>query len=293
MASHHTRALGWSLALGIGAAAACAQPLATVLEQSVEARRLTADLQVQLAKAANAANQAVMADTDEASTAYAREAGQETESVQKDIDALAPLLARLGYSAEGTLLDEFTTRFGKYRELDRTVLDLAVQNTNLKAQRQSFGPAQQASDEFRTALEAVSPRVPTDAWHVKALVAAAVSEVRHIQVLEAPHIAEADDVAMTSLEKQMASSEAVVRRALGDLAGLVQPASRPQVAAANADFDRFMAINSEIVTLSRRNSNVRSLALSLGQKRMLTAACEDSLRALQGALDKREFVATR
>ena len=31
----------------------------------------------------------------------------------------------------------------------------------------------------------------------------------------------------------------------------------------------------------------------LGQKRTLTAACEDRLRALQDALAKREFTATR
>ena len=54
-----------------------------------------------------------------------------------------------------------------------------------------------------------------------------------------------------------------------------------------------MAVNDEIVALSRRNSNVRSLALSLGRKRMVTAECEDELRALEEALAKHEFTATR
>jgi hypothetical protein len=57
--------------------------------------------------------------------------------------------------------------------------------------------------------------------------------------------------------------------------------------------DRFIGVNTQIVALSRRNSNVRSLAMSLGEKRMLTAACEDSLRALRDALAKRGFTATR
>ncbi len=52
-------------------------------------------------------------------------------------------------------------------------------------------------------------------------------------------------------------------------------------------------INDEIVTLSRRNSNVRSLALSLGRKRTVTAECADDLRALEQALAKHEFSATR
>jgi uncharacterized protein (UPF0210 family) len=117
--------------------------------------------------------------------------------------------------------------------------------------------------------------------------------VREIQVLQAPHIAEGDDLAMTRLEERMATSEAAARGALETLATLVQPASRGLVAAATAALDRFMGLNGQIIELSRRNTNVRSLALSLGQKRMLTAVCEDSLRALQQALAKRGFTATR
>jgi hypothetical protein len=40
-------------------------------------------------------------------------------------------------------------------------------------------------------------------------------------------------------------------------------------------------INAEIVELSRQNSNIRSFALSLGQKRKMTAQCQDVLAALQ------------
>ncbi len=192
------------------------------------------------------------------------------------------------------MLDEFGSRFAEYRALDRSILELAVENTNLKAQRLSFGPAQEAADAFRDSLEAVAPLAPAkDTWRAKALVATAVASVREIQVLQAPHIAESDDAAMTRMEKRMATSEAAARGALEMLASLVPPASRPQLAAATAALDRFAGLNTQIIALSRRNTNVRSLALSLGKKRMLTAACEDSLRALQDALAKRGFSATR
>jgi hypothetical protein len=111
--------------------------------------------------------------------------------------------------------------------------------------------------------------------------------------LQAPHIAEADDATMTSLEKRMASSEKAARSALQTLAGLIQPASRPKLAAATAALDRLMQINTQIISLSRRNSNVRSLALSLNQKRTVTASCEESLRALRDALAKRGFTGIR
>jgi hypothetical protein len=117
--------------------------------------------------------------------------------------------------------------------------------------------------------------------------------VREIQVLQAPHIAEADDAAMTAMEKRMAASEAAARRALQSLASLVAPTAAPRLGQAAAALDRFMMLNSEIVSLSRRNTNVRSLALSLGQRRMLTAGCEESLQALQAALAMRSLGGTR
>ena len=266
----------------------------SALERVSEARRLSADLLVQFTKAADAANRAVMADTDDASVAFAREAEEAKQAVQTDIDALGPILQGLNYSDETRLLEEFVSRFAEYRALDRRILDLAVENTNLKAQRLSFGPAQEAADAFRDALEAVAPADPAkDTWRVKALVATAVSTVREIQVLQAPHIADADEAVMTRMERHMATSETAARSALETLATLVQPASRPRLAAATAALDRFMGLNAEIIGLSRRNTNVRSLALSLDQKRKLTAACEDSLRALRDALAKRGFTGTR
>ena len=91
----------------------------------------------------------------------------------------------------------------------------------------------------------------------------------------------------------MATAEGTARGALKTLATIVPPASRPGVAAAVAALDRFMTVNADLVALSRRNSNVRSLALSLGQKRVLAAQCEDTLHALQDALAKRGLGGTR
>ena len=263
------------------------------LEQVSQARHLSADLLVQFTKAADAANRAVMADTDEASLAFAREAGQAKEKVQVDIDSLKPLLDGLHYSDEGRLLQEFVNRFREYCELDRRILDLAVENTNLKAQRLSFGPAQEAADSFRDSLKPVTPRVPADKWRVEALVATAVATVREIQVLQAPHIADADEAVMTRMEKSMATSEAAARNALTTLSSLVEPRSQPNIVAAKAALDRFMAVNQQIISLSRRNTNVRSLALSLNEKGKLIPRCEEVLHALRDALAKRGAAGTR
>ncbi len=154
------------------------------LEQLPEARRVSEDRLVPFTKAADASNRVVMADTDEASVRFAREAGQMVDTVQKDADALKPLLQDLGYADEARLLEEFGRRFAEYRALDRTILELVVQNTNLKA-------------------------------------------------------------------------------------------------------------HAETIASSRRNTNVRSLALTLDQKGKLTPPCEDALRALRDGLAKRSVGGTR
>ncbi|MEP7310679.1 MAG: hypothetical protein ABJA98_34690 [Acidobacteriota bacterium] len=284
----------WIAIVALSATVASGCNVNGALEQLSEARRLTAELLVQFTKAADAANRAVMADTDQASVAFAREAEANQLAVQRDIDSLGPILQGLRYSAETHLLQAFVSQFAEYRALERRILDLAVENTNLKAQRLSFGPAQEAADSFRDALEAITPSIPAqDMWRGKALVATAVSTVREIQVLQAPHIADADEAVMTRMESHMAKSETAARSALETLATLVQPASRARLAVAATALDRFMDLNAEIIGLSRRNTNVRSLALSLDQKHTLTAACEGSLRELQNALAKRGFTGTR
>ena len=277
----------------LGAAAGC--DVNTALEHQAEARRLAASVLIEFTKAADASNRAVMADTDEASVAFAREAEQATQAAQKNTDALGPRLRDLGYSDESRLLEQFVTRFAEYRAMDRRILDFAVENTNLKAQRLSFGPAQEAADTFRDSLAAVVPSVPAkDKWQAEALVARAVETVREIQVLQAPHIADADDAVMTRMEQRMGTSEAAARSAVETLAP-PRPARVP--ATAGRGYSR---PGRSSWTSTRRSSpspaatrNVRSLALALDQKRTLTAACSESLHALQDALAKRGFTGTR
>jgi hypothetical protein len=274
-------------------AASVACGTSTAFDQLSEARRLSAELLIQFTKAADAANRAVMADTDEASIAFAKEADSSKTAVQTEVDRLRPLLQQLKYTDEDRLVQEFVGRFAEYRELDRKILELAVENTNLKAQRLSFGAAQDAADTFTRSLEAVVPTAASEMWHVRALVAGAVAALRDIQAAQSPHIAAADDAVMATIETRMKASDATLRGDLQMLRALVQPASQPRLTDAGTAFDRFMMVNAEIVALSRRNTNVRSLMLSLNDKGKVTSACETSLRALQDALARRGPSASR
>ena len=267
--------------LTVGVSTACGGAPA-VLTQLVEARRLASELHVEFTKAAEASNRAVMADTDEASASAADEAKRARGVVEKDLDALRAALQALGYPEDVRALEAFQARFDEYRKVDDEILPLAVENTNLKAQRLSFGPAQEAALAFAASLD-TALRAAKQACCAEALAYRAHAALLEIQVLQAPHIAESDDAAMTKLEGRMKELAATARAAVEDL-------KAPDAA---GTLDRFLTINDEIITLSRRNSNVRSLALALGRKRMVAAECEDDLAALEQALAKHSFSATR
>jgi hypothetical protein len=257
------------------------------------ARKLAAHLRLHFNKAAGAADRAVMADTDEASIAYARDAEQAAKVVESDIAALAPLLRDLGYPKEVRLFAEFGNQYAEYEKLARDILSLAVENTNLKAQRLSFGPGSEAADAFRDALASIPEGAVKDRYRIESLVAQATLAVREIQVLQAPHIAEPDDAAMTRIEQQMSALAVRARHVLDEIAEPSGPKPPPGLERARAALDRFEQISSQILKMSRQNTNVRSLELALREKPALTAACDDRLRLLQDTLDQEGSKATR
>jgi hypothetical protein len=98
---------------------------------------------------------------------------------------------------------------------------------------------------------------------------------------------------MTRMEQKMAASEKQARTALSQMEALLPAAVQPHLTTAASALATFMKIHAEILTLSRRNSDVRSLALSLGRERMIAAQCDDQLRALRELLAKHSVGATR
>ena len=234
-----------------------------------------------------------MADTDDIAAAAAAEAGAARQQVQQSIDRLRPLLQSLGYQEEQQLLDAFAARFTEFVSLDEEVLPLAVENSNLKAQRLSFGPLRQQAVAFRTAVDAAARRAGDSDWRAQALAARAAAALLEAEVLTAPHIAEAQDAEMTRMESDMTGLRDTAAAALEQLRAVVPPAANADIEGATAALGRFQTTAAEIISLSRRNSDVRSLALTLGRKRAVTALCEEQLRALDVALAKHQFAATR
>jgi hypothetical protein len=253
-----------------------------------KARRvdLVGRMQLAIASSSEAEKSSVMAITDEDSEKFADQARSSTAEVERERSELAELLERGGTPAEKELLDRFSGLFSDLQRVDQELLRLAVKNTNLKASSLAFGPAMAALEAMNAALSrlvAANADAP-DAKTIMRLAFGAQIGVLRIQALLAPHIAEESEQKMDQLEASMNEEDAQVREDLAGLAALPQLNGNTDLATAAASYARFGELRTQILALSRENTNVRSLAISLNQKRKVTQLCQDALGSLQMAI---------
>jgi hypothetical protein len=271
-------------------------PPSPVFLTTVRKSQLVADMRVNLHAAVEAEKSAVLAETDEASQQHADEARRGLTAVDASVNELGSLIAQGGDAEEkDLLLRDFLQSWEVFKQIDAELLPLAVLNTNLKAQRLSYGPGAAAAERLEAALGSlVEAEGPCDRgrevarWAFRAAAAAG-----RIQALQAPHIDESRDERMDEIEDTMDTCHRQLVEALARLEEVADAGSRPALAEARAAADELWKVNLEIIPLSRQNTNVRSLALSLGRKRVATAQCEDLLATLQEVVDRPTFRATR
>ena len=145
--------------------------------------------------------------------------------------------------------------------IDDEVLPLSVMNSNLKAQRLSFGPAREAADGVRRGTGAGGEGgAGGNPWRAQALAARGVSAVREIQVLQAPRHRRSRSRGNDQDGSTDGRLDAGGARAVQQVRGPLIPSAAAALADAVAALNRFGAINKELIVLSRRNSDVHSLA---------------------------------
>ncbi len=263
------------------------QPTSVAAQVEARARReeVVNQLQFHLASATEAEKSAVLATTDKDSEVFADQARAETATVE-GLRADFGTLAQTG--REKQLLADFSKAFTEYQQIDAQLLDLAVKNTNLKAYALAFGPAAAAIDDMDAALSRLIAQgegsAAANARQVMFLAAGAEAAARRIQVLLPPHIAEESDSKMDELEARMTAEDQRVANDMKGLAALLP--SNQNVETASSRYATFSDLRRQIIALSRANTNVRSLTISLNQKRAVTALCQDALLALEKTIEE-------
>lgn len=267
------RILPWGLSLGLISAmvvsALWAQP-ETVLEQNTGKREALTRMHSALAAISSAEQNALLSVELSEAHRYAdqaREASQQFETARKHLARLILLDQR---PEEQRKLIAFDSSWNQYRNLESTLLNLATQQSNVQARRLSAERSLPQIDRLAAALPA-RPQAQ-----------AVLIAVLRLQALQAPHIEASSDAQMDRLEAAMQNLEQQAHRHLAEL-GNPGPASQALA--------EFLKVHHEILRLSRQNTNVKSVALSLGKKQLLTSECQARLAELDRAVQ--DFKATR
>ena len=254
-----------------------------------------ARIRINLLKSVEAEKMAVMADTDESSRDYAAESLKAADALEQDRLELGLLIKKDPTDREMKLFQEFDRCWAEFGKIDRVLLDFAVKNTNIKAANLSFVKGGEAVKDFEEALLRLISDKPLrqEDPQIDQLVSKALVAGIKIHYLHAPHIAAANDEQMDKIEGSIRQNEEFINKSLSRLTHLVPEKKQASLQKAKTAYGELTKVTTQVISLSRQNTNIKSFELSLGRKRKITAQCDEILKSLEEEVRSRSFKATR
>ncbi|MGN6544708.1 MAG: MCP four helix bundle domain-containing protein [Aureliella sp.] len=252
-------------------------------------------VRVAVAAVSEAQNGAIMANADEDTRYFIARAQAAATYVDSNLKDLDNTLKKHGNQRQLELMNRVKQAIAEFERLDKQLLELASQNSNRKAYALATGPAAKHLKEMNSVLahiaathrETSSSDRPIDRLADETRIA-----VLQIQVLLLPHIAEEDEKQMDELESQIAREDQKIEKNLDALTALLAQDDPSDVDQARALYADFKKTRAQIISLSRKNTNVRSIALALNEKRKAMLAVEDALGALRQAVESEKIITT-
>ena len=267
----------------------------TPLESELKKIQIVSSLRIHLLEAIEAEKNAVLAITDEASKTYADEARSASNEVENARHDLATIIQQSGTSKEKETIAEFNSCWIEFRKLDEEILELATQNSNLKAQKLSSTQFYREVAVFEKSLRTLIQQDMQDNHPGFISVRSYETIIAILQVfaLHKTHIEEPDDQEMDRIERKMKDYLDTAKKALHELHSIPELRGSAELINAESAYKRIVKINAEVVRLSRLNTNIKSSALSLGKKMLISAKCQEILGALQDTIESHRYKATR
>ena len=265
------------------------------LHALLEKQHLAAQLQQSLLAASDAANKSLLAPDEAAASQQAAAAKAAFEAGAGQLQSLSALIEKGNNPKE---IEAVKPVVADFKELDAAYAalhGLVARNTNVRAARLSRHEAVQALERLRQALAPILA-APDCAAAAQALRAIAAAQA--ILILHPLHIDERSAAGMDALEASMNQDDRDARTALAGLADLAAPsgdgAAQAQAAKAAQDaYEAFWTVHAAIIGLSRENSNIEAIALTMGRKQLLQAKILADLTTLAAVIDEKQFTATR
>ena len=229
----------------------------------------TSEIHVRFLASIRAQKNAVLSPEDETSLSFAAMSRASLVEVRESLGKLKELVLKDRVDGQLTAVDDFTKAIDKAEEINSAVLDLAVQNSNVKARRLLSGDIQRQIEvlaaQFHSWREEASAKEGADSDSVKRLSALYDIDAALLGIIpnSIKHISSSNEEEMSALEKRVQElQENVLAGAAvasgGDTSNLVEVRSRM------SDVKNSLT---KLFQLSRLDTNNRSTTLSLNGSR--------------------------
>ena len=225
-------------------------------------KELLSQMRIHLHKSVEMEKSAVMAITDAESQEFADQSLVASAAVEHNLKLLRSFIDTVPLQDEKKLVGEFANCWTELGKLDQVILELAVQNTNLKAASLSQEKGGKAIQQFEQALEdirALSVGSSDEGW-VTGRIYQAMTAGLKMYNLHSPHIAEANDEKMDQIEAKMRGEETEVVNSLDALAGIIGEERRDALLQAKTAFSEFLDVTAKVIKLSLED---RKIGLSM------------------------------
>jgi hypothetical protein len=192
-------------------------------------------------------------------------------------------------------LKDFDQCWSQFKTLDQQLLPWATQESNIEAQKWSTVTGRKAWEQFELALNRLKKQGPKDKFNSEKELAIAQSLIASLKILalHKPHIEAFTDQEMNQWEKEMHDQTALTKKHLDSLARRLSKSEQADYQAAYQHWEAFQAATQKIIQLSRQNSNLKSIELSLGKKSVIATQCKGRLNDLKQNYASQGFQATR
>jgi hypothetical protein len=253
--------------------------------------KLINDLQA----AIEAEKNAVLSLNREQSQKFVLQVNQATQSLDRHRQALGKWTQIQSTSTEKQLLTEFDQCWSQFKTLDQQLLAWATQDSNIEAQKWSTQTGRKAWEQFELALNRLKQQDPQNAIKPEKEIAIAQSLIASLKILalHKPHIEAFSEQEMNQWEKAMQAQTDLTKKHLNSLSRQLSKAEQADFNAAYQHWESFQAATQKIVKLSRQNSNLKSIELSLGKKSVIATQCKGLLNELKQTYASQRFQATR
>jgi methyl-accepting chemotaxis protein len=241
---------------------------------------------------------AVLSEKDEESRQFAEECRKAETRVNQLRQDLAQLLERDGAAEEKRELEEFNRWWEEFQKLQKQIIALGMINSHAKAAALLDGKVLEKVAALRESLGAVLKQAdkefakpdPKDvpalaaAYKRSRLAASTGSLALEVRIKLARHAAAPSDEAKNPIEGQIKDLYKEIETNLEALGGPADAREQGPPDRAVAAFGQLKEVGAEVLKLSRTNSFVKAMELSLGPARDAALKCDAALAKLTDRL---------